>query len=121
MPRLHIIIGDANTRKSSLLRCLTGVQGGRSTNQNMDVALTNGAVINVHCLGAALQESQSSMAPDKFIQYVGRLTPMPNHFIERTPQRPLMSNVRPHGPTAPCWRTRYPSEPSRLSKRGKKR
>lgn len=77
MPRLHIIIGDADTRKSSLMRCLTGVSGGRSANQNMDIALTNGTIIRVHCTTSALQESLNPRTPAQFIAEVQGMSPAP--------------------------------------------
>lgn len=48
MPNLHIIIGDTNTRKSSLLRCLTGIGSGNSK-KYMDVKEASGRVITVYC------------------------------------------------------------------------
>ena len=77
MPRLHIIIGDANTRKSSLLRSLTGVVGGRTANQHMDILLTNGSIINVYCTTSALQENLNPKTPEQFIEEINSLCPMP--------------------------------------------
>lgn len=77
MPRLHVIVGDANTRKSSLLRCLTGVTGGRSANQLMDVLLSSGSSIRVFCTTSALQESLDPKQPQKFIDDVLAMTPVP--------------------------------------------
>lgn len=77
MPSLHIIIGDANMRKSSLLRCLTSVSGGRNANQNMDISLTTGAIIRVHCITSALQESLNPKTPAQFIAEVQRMSPAP--------------------------------------------
>lgn len=77
MPSLHIIIGDANTRKSSLLKCLTGF-GGRK--RNMDVSLANnGGIIAVHCRKlTALQEDH--IPESAFIQYINALNPIPAHI-----------------------------------------
>jgi hypothetical protein len=75
MPNLHIIIGDTNTRKSSLLRCLTGIGVCRRTaNRDFDVSLVGGGVITVHCRVSALQES--GINPGQFIRDV-RALPTP--------------------------------------------
>ena len=77
MPRLHVIVGDANTRKSSLLRCLTGVVGGRSANQLMDVLLSSGSIVQVFCTTSALQESLDPKQPQRFIADVLAMKPVP--------------------------------------------
>lgn len=79
MPNLHIIVGGPNTRKSSMLRSLTGVSGGRNANQNMAVALLNGQVITVFCTTSALQESLNPMLPNAFINYVNQMNPIPTN------------------------------------------
>jgi hypothetical protein len=76
MPNLHIIIGDTNTRKSSLLRCLTSVGGG-SSNKDMSVSLVNNNIIVVHCVMSALQELYNPRTPAEFIAYVQALEPAP--------------------------------------------
>lgn len=76
MPNLHIIIGDANTRKSSLLRCLTGVGGGNAS-RYMDVAQTSGKVMQVYCVLSALQENYKPLLPTEFIEHVNALPRQP--------------------------------------------
>jgi hypothetical protein len=76
MPNLHIVIGDSNTRKSSLLRCLTGVGSGNSL-KHIDVALTDGRIIKILCLLSALQESYKPRTPAEFVAYVKKLRPIP--------------------------------------------
>lgn len=77
MPNLHIIIGDSNTRKSSLLRCLTGLGGGNSK-RFLQVMEASGNVITVYCMVAALQEDYKPMSPEDFIAHINSLTPRPN-------------------------------------------
>jgi hypothetical protein len=77
MPNLHIIIGDANTRKSSLLRCLTGVGSGNS-NRYIEVSEASGKVITVYCMLSALQENYKPQCPAEFIDYVKALNPRPS-------------------------------------------
>lgn len=72
MPNLHIIIGDANTRKSSLIRCLTGV-GSRDA--LLDVKEASGNDIKVYCMHSALQEKP--IAPLDFIATVSALSTQP--------------------------------------------
>lgn len=76
MPNLHIIIGDANTRKSSLLRCLTGVGSGNAS-RYMDVAQTSGKVMQVYCILSALQENYKPLLPIEFIEHVNALPHQP--------------------------------------------
>jgi hypothetical protein len=76
MPNLHVIIGDSNTRKSSLLRCLTGVGGG-AAKKRLDVALVNGNTITVYCILSALQEGYKPKTPNDFIAYIRTLKPRP--------------------------------------------
>lgn len=81
MPRLHLVIGDANTRKSSLVRCLSGVVGGRSANQHMEVQLTTGTVITVFCATSALQENLHPRTPSDFIREVNSMVPVPTDVL----------------------------------------
>ena len=76
MPNLHIIIGDSNTRKSSLLRCLTGIGSGNAT-RFMDVTETTGNVITVYCMLSALQENYKPLLPAEFVKYIKALRPVP--------------------------------------------
>jgi hypothetical protein len=76
MPNLHVIIGDSNTRKSSLLRCLTGVGSGNAT-RYMSVAEASGKVIQVYCMLSALQENYKPLMPAEFIAMVKGLHPNP--------------------------------------------
>ncbi len=76
MPNLHIIIGDSNTRKSSLLRCLTGVGSGNA-NRYIDVAEASGSKIQVYCILSALQENYKPRFPTEFINLIKSLRPKP--------------------------------------------
>lgn len=76
MPNLHIIIGDSNTRKSSLLRCLTGVGSGNAT-RYIDVTETSGSTIQVYCILSALQENYKPQLPAQFIKIIKSLRPKP--------------------------------------------
>jgi len=82
MPNLHIVIGDANTRKSSLIRCLTGYGGGAGANEK-DIALTNGSVITVYCKPSALQEKAAGgpFDPAAFITFIQNLQQSPTDII----------------------------------------
>ncbi|NDY91340.1 hypothetical protein [Ideonella livida] len=54
----HVLIGNPHTRKSSLLRCLTGC-----FNRNVrDIALAQGGAVRVYARVAALQESRTEVA-----------------------------------------------------------
>jgi hypothetical protein len=62
----YLLIGDSNTRKSSLLRALTGC-----FNRSLrDIELRNGKVLRLYARAAALQESRTN-ATD-FIAEVAR-------------------------------------------------
>jgi hypothetical protein len=79
MPNLHIIIGDANTRKSSLLRCLTGCS---SSNTTVKVTQASGKVIDVYCKIRSLQEKTQknppqNLNPQQFIQEIKNLPNTP--------------------------------------------
>ncbi|MEO6276098.1 MAG: hypothetical protein ABIP34_23160 [Rhodoferax sp.] len=74
MPNLHIIVGDSNTRKSSLLRCLTGIGSGNAT-KYLDIAEAAGSSIKVYCMLSALQENYKPRTPSEFIDYVKALSP----------------------------------------------
>ena len=76
MPNLHIIIGDSNTRKSSLLRCLTGVGSGNAT-RYIDVAMASGNVVQVYCMLSALQENYKPLSPREFVALVKSIRPRP--------------------------------------------
>lgn len=76
MPNLHIIIGDANTRKSSLLRCLSGVGSGNAS-RYIQVAEASGSVITVFCMLSALQENYKPKLPAEFVAYIKALNPKP--------------------------------------------
>jgi hypothetical protein len=76
MPNLHIIIGDSNTRKSSLLRCMTGVGGGSGT-RYMDLTETSGDTIRVYCILSALQENYKPLFPAEFVKHVKSLPTKP--------------------------------------------
>lgn len=72
---VYLIIGDANTGKSSLIRCLTGCAQYGTGN----FALTNGTTISTYVVISSLQES--AISPSSFIQDVqdalkdGRIDP----------------------------------------------
>jgi len=74
MPNLHIAVGDSNTRKSSLVRCLTGVGSGRAS-RYLEVAERSGAVITVYCMVSALQEQSNPRTPAEFISFIRGLKP----------------------------------------------
>ncbi|MGA0569341.1 hypothetical protein ACO2Q9_01335 [Variovorax sp. VNK109] len=59
-----VILGDANTRKSSVLRSLTGCFN-RSVRQ---VQLSSGSVLDIYARVSSLQESETE--PQKFINEV---------------------------------------------------
>lgn len=80
MPNLHIIIGESNTRKSSLVRCLTGVGGGNAQ-KRLDIELMSGNRINVYCILSALQENYKPKTPQEFIDYINALDPIPSDVI----------------------------------------
>lgn len=80
MPNLHIVIGDANARKSSLVRCLSGVGSGRAT-RYMDIADASGAVTTVYCMLSALQENYRPQTPAEFIAFVKALRPHPTDVL----------------------------------------
>ncbi len=80
MPNLHIIIGESNTRKSSLVRCLTGVGGGNAE-KRLDIKLVSGKKINVFCILSALQESYKPKTPQEFINYINALNPIPSDIV----------------------------------------
>ena len=81
MPRLHLVIGDSNTRKSSLVRCLSGVFGGRSANQHMQIQQATGTVITVYCATSALQENLRPLSPSDFITLVNSMVPVPTDIL----------------------------------------
>ena len=62
----YLIIGGAHTRKSTLLRCLTGCFN-RSTR---DIELLRGGTVRLYARVSALQESRTS--PQDFIEEVQR-------------------------------------------------
>jgi hypothetical protein len=99
MPNIHVIIGDANTRKSSLLRCLTGF-GGNPNKRDMEVSLANngraplsipdgddvsleftpaekGEYVVVHCKQLAGLQEMNCQTPENFIIYINSLNPIP--------------------------------------------
>lgn len=76
MVNLHTVIGDLNTRKSSTLRCLTGLGGGNAT-KRLDVALGPASIMKVWCRLSALQESYAPLTPSEFIQLIQAMNPIP--------------------------------------------
>ena len=94
MTNLHIIIGDSNTRKSSLLRCLTGVGNGNAK-KKLDVAISNGTVISVHCTLSALQENYKPLTPVEFIHAINAQRPTPTDiaFTLRVNARGIYPNA----------------------------
>ena len=64
---VYLIIGDANTGKSSLIRCLTGCAQYNARK----IALTNGGTLTVQVSISSLQES--SISPSAFIQQITSL------------------------------------------------
>jgi hypothetical protein len=77
MPSVHVIIGDANMRKSSLLRCLTGF-GGNPRKRDMDVTLPKmGGTMVVHCKQLAALQELNCQTPAQFIAYINALKPTP--------------------------------------------
>lgn len=69
----HIVIGDPNTRKSALIRCLTGVVGGGNANQLMDIAINGGGAIKAHCMTSSLIELKPPLSPSDFQEFVESL------------------------------------------------
>ena len=99
MPNLHIVIGDANTKKSSLLRCLTGLAKSPIFR---DVKLVNGAIIHVYCVSSALQENFRPMTPTDFVQHVNSLNPSPTDIAIT-----LRTNGRGNYPSAQAYLTAF--------------
>lgn len=60
----YVIIGDANTRKSSILRCLTGC----FNRSDRDILLSSGRQIRVYARVSSLQESKTT--PQDFLKEV---------------------------------------------------
>ena len=60
----YLIIGEPNTRKSSLLRSLTGC----FNRNDRDIQLVNGTLINIYARVSSLQESK--ITPKDFIKEV---------------------------------------------------
>lgn len=60
----YVIVGDANTRKSSVLRSLTGC----FNRSNRDVILAGGNVLQIYARVSSLQESKTE--PQDFINEV---------------------------------------------------
>jgi len=82
MPNLHVIIGDPDTRKSSLTRCLVGVgRVNHGSGTRWDVALVRGAPIKLFCKVASLQEGQHAMGSTAFIRFVKDLRPVPDEIL----------------------------------------
>ncbi|EOV9410012.1 hypothetical protein ACN5W3_004467 [Vibrio parahaemolyticus] len=71
MKKLHIVIGDSDTRKSSLIRALTGAGQGQSR-KDLDVVKTNGAVSTIHVMQSALQENYKPQLPQEYIDFVNQ-------------------------------------------------
>ncbi|WP_417361270.1 hypothetical protein [Gallaecimonas pentaromativorans] len=67
-------------RKSSLVRCLTGVGGGNAQ-KRLDIKLMSGREINVYCILSALQENYKPKTPQEFIDYINALKPIPSDVI----------------------------------------
>ncbi len=62
-------------RKSSLLRCLTGVAGGNAS-WTMQVSQASGSVIAVYCRLSALHGERKPELPLQFIIYINGLRPV---------------------------------------------
>lgn len=60
----YVIIGDANTRKSSVLRSLTGC----FNRSNRDIAIATGSILQIYARVSSLQESETT--PSDFIAEV---------------------------------------------------
>lgn len=58
----YVIIGDANTRKSSVLRSLTGC----FNRSNRDIQLLGGSILRIYARVSSLQESETE--PKDFIK-----------------------------------------------------
>jgi hypothetical protein len=62
----YVLIGSPRTRKSTLLRCLTGCYS-----RNLrDIELAHGPAVRLYARVSALQDSRTS--PDEFLAEVGR-------------------------------------------------
>jgi hypothetical protein len=75
---LHIIIGESNTRKSSLIRCLTGAGQGFSR-KNLEISLGSRKQITAHVIQSALQENYKPKMPKEFVNYVNSINQ--EHFV----------------------------------------
>ena len=76
----YVLIGSARTRKSTLLRCLTGCYS-----RNLrDIELVGGGAVRLYARVSALQDSRTS--PEDFLAEVGRQRCSHTAFI-LAPQR----------------------------------
>ncbi|MBY7832885.1 hypothetical protein KW463_08540 [Vibrio fluvialis] len=69
MKKLHIVIGDSNTRKSSLIRALTGAGQGQSR-KDLEVEKSNGSIAIINVMQSALQENYKPQLPQEYINFV---------------------------------------------------
>ncbi|ENM3735984.1 hypothetical protein [Vibrio cholerae] len=69
MKKLHVVIGDSGTRKSSLIRCLSGA-GSADPSKILDIEYQNGRIAKVHVILSALQESYKPQLPSDVVEYV---------------------------------------------------
>jgi hypothetical protein len=77
MPKAHVIIGAPDTRKSSLMRCLTGVR----ISGVLEIRLVSGRQIDVYCRPGSLQEGNAPLSPADFISMIGAMTPIPSDLL----------------------------------------
>lgn len=74
MPIVHVVIGDANSRKSSTLRCLTGYEGKKPLQKVIQIAIRAGQPIDAVARLSSLQEMPKAfLTPSAFVQTVKRL------------------------------------------------
>ncbi|HCH5095915.1 hypothetical protein NDJ85_22635 [Vibrio parahaemolyticus] len=71
MKKLHIVIGDSDTRKSSLIRALTGAGQGQSR-KDLEVEKANGTISTIHVMQSALQENYKPQLPQQYINFVNQ-------------------------------------------------
>lgn len=89
---LYILIGEANTRKSSCIRSLGGFARSK---QVFDIKLTNNTLIKVGCRIAALNEdNQDPQLPNDFISVMQTLNQKKSCTAFLLPLRISGQNIR---------------------------
>ncbi|MHA3081533.1 hypothetical protein [Acinetobacter sp. ANC 5502] len=69
MKKLHIVIGESNMRKSSLIRALSGAGQGNSR-KDLDIEVGIEIISKVYVIQSALQESYKPKSPRDIINFI---------------------------------------------------